>query len=205
VTERESGVHSSARSGATPRGRAYSRPRPTIGQTCVSGTDGVQRTWPRMKAHAGVAQLVEHQLPKLRVVGSNPIARFGRRADCRSLVGPPRGRAGTCEHGWTAAFPSACFALTPRSGASNPGSASSGLARRGLACRAGWGRRHVGSLRGGSGAVWQDSVDSARPVLTESKSRLQTLASQAGDRPGRSSLRSRYGRFSRRNDSRQAD
>ncbi len=26
--------------------------------------------------HAGVAQLVEHQLPKLRVVGSSPIARF---------------------------------------------------------------------------------------------------------------------------------
>ena len=27
-------------------------------------------------AAAGVAQLVEHQLPKLRVVGSSPIARF---------------------------------------------------------------------------------------------------------------------------------
>ena len=29
-------------------------------------------------ALAGVAQLVEHQLPKLRVVGSSPIARFRR-------------------------------------------------------------------------------------------------------------------------------
>ena len=28
------------------------------------------------KRFAGVAQLVEHQLPKLRVVGSSPIARF---------------------------------------------------------------------------------------------------------------------------------
>ena len=27
------------------------------------------------RLHAGVAQLVEHQLPKLRVVGSSPIAR----------------------------------------------------------------------------------------------------------------------------------
>jgi hypothetical protein len=27
------------------------------------------------RSHAGVAQLVEHQLPKLRVVGSSPIAR----------------------------------------------------------------------------------------------------------------------------------
>ncbi len=28
------------------------------------------------KNYAGVAQLVEHQLPKLRVAGSNPVARF---------------------------------------------------------------------------------------------------------------------------------
>ena len=27
-------------------------------------------------AHAGVAQLVEHQLPKLRVAGSNPVVRL---------------------------------------------------------------------------------------------------------------------------------
>jgi hypothetical protein len=26
---------------------------------------------------AGVAQLAEHQLPKLRVAGSNPVSRFG--------------------------------------------------------------------------------------------------------------------------------
>ncbi len=30
----------------------------------------------KLRSNAGVAQLVEHQLPKLRVVGSNPIARF---------------------------------------------------------------------------------------------------------------------------------
>ena len=30
-------------------------------------------------AAAGVAQLVEHQLPKLRVVGSSPIARFTKK------------------------------------------------------------------------------------------------------------------------------
>ena len=30
----------------------------------------------KIGALAGVAQLVEHQLPKLRVVGSNPIARL---------------------------------------------------------------------------------------------------------------------------------
>ena len=29
-----------------------------------------------VKAGAGVAQLVEHQLPKLRVAGSSPVARF---------------------------------------------------------------------------------------------------------------------------------
>ena len=30
----------------------------------------------RFQALAGVAQLVEHQLPKLRVAGSNPVARL---------------------------------------------------------------------------------------------------------------------------------
>jgi hypothetical protein len=33
-----------------------------------------------MVGYAGVAQLVEHQLPKLRVVGSSPIARSSREA-----------------------------------------------------------------------------------------------------------------------------
>ena len=36
--------------------------------------------------HAGVAQLVEHQLPKLRVVGSSPIARLEPRAEATSAV-----------------------------------------------------------------------------------------------------------------------
>lgn len=31
---------------------------------------------PLNKGHAGVAQLVEHQLPKLRVAGSNPVSRL---------------------------------------------------------------------------------------------------------------------------------
>jgi hypothetical protein len=36
--------------------------------------------------NAGIAQLVEHQLPKLRVAGSNPVPRFegpGKRAESR--------------------------------------------------------------------------------------------------------------------------
>ena len=37
----------------------------------------------RFPAHAGVAQLVEHQLPKLRVAGSIPVARSGRKAKRR--------------------------------------------------------------------------------------------------------------------------
>ena len=43
-----------------------------------------------MRALAGVAQLVEHQLPKLRVVGSSPIARFRIHAVLRRLRRPPR-------------------------------------------------------------------------------------------------------------------
>ena len=51
--------------------------------------------------HAGVAQLVEHQLPKLRVVGSSPIARFSsplggfrslRGSESRRRRGPGNGR-----------------------------------------------------------------------------------------------------------------
>ena len=38
-------------------------------------------------AQAGVAQLVEHQLPKLRVAGSNPVSRSGPHRD---RVGPFR-------------------------------------------------------------------------------------------------------------------
>lgn len=46
-------------------------------------------------AAAGVAQLVEHQLPKLRVVGSSPIARFDFVASCAAKrEKPPRGTQG---------------------------------------------------------------------------------------------------------------
>ena len=38
---------------------------------------------------AGVAQLVEHQLPKLRVAGSIPVARLGVRESAARLYGPP--------------------------------------------------------------------------------------------------------------------
>ena len=37
--------------------------------------------------HAGVAQLVEHQLPKLRVVGSSPIARLKEGSLRRAVIG----------------------------------------------------------------------------------------------------------------------
>ena len=37
---------------------------------------------------AGVAQLVEHQLPKLRVVGSSPIARFSVQAVSEDVAPP---------------------------------------------------------------------------------------------------------------------
>ena len=37
----------------------------------------------KLETPAGVAQLVEHQLPKLRVAGSNPVARFCRREQGR--------------------------------------------------------------------------------------------------------------------------
>ena len=39
--------------------------------------------------HAGVAQLVEHQLPKLRVVGSSPIARFDESLPARERSAEP--------------------------------------------------------------------------------------------------------------------
>jgi plastocyanin len=40
------------------------------------GEDVLRLAPGKLRSNAGVAQLVEHQLPKLRVVGSNPIARF---------------------------------------------------------------------------------------------------------------------------------
>jgi hypothetical protein len=43
----------------------------------------------RFRSIAGVAQLVEHQLPKLRVAGSNPVARFDeslRQQRCLGLL-----------------------------------------------------------------------------------------------------------------------
>ena len=35
----------------------------------------ISRGWWREKSNAGIAQLVEHKLPKLGVAGSNPVAR----------------------------------------------------------------------------------------------------------------------------------
>lgn len=49
----------------------------------------------RYRHHAGVAQLVEHQLPKLRVVGSSPIARFGAQFSVgNELLSNPNTRSG---------------------------------------------------------------------------------------------------------------
>src|SRR5256885_14331520 len=44
----------------------------------LSGSLGLRR-------RAGVAQLVEHQLPKLRVAGSNPVARSSKTSDYRAF------------------------------------------------------------------------------------------------------------------------
>src|SRR5262245_38679754 len=46
-----------------------------------------------MEAHADVAQLVEHQLPKLRVAGSNPVVRFEK---------APLRRVFVCRRSWMA-------------------------------------------------------------------------------------------------------
>jgi hypothetical protein len=43
----------------------------------------------RFSEHAGVAQLVEHQLPKLRVAGSSPVARFIREKTRQGLGALP--------------------------------------------------------------------------------------------------------------------
>ncbi len=45
--------------------------------------------------HADVAQLVEHQLPKLRVAGSNPVVRFLRLHRCFSSAAGGGGAART--------------------------------------------------------------------------------------------------------------
>jgi hypothetical protein len=51
-----------------------SNPTPTIRRT-GGQTDGRSKSY-GCAAHAGVAQLVEHQPSKLRVAGSSPVARF---------------------------------------------------------------------------------------------------------------------------------
>ena len=39
-----------------------------------------------MRSLAGVAQLVEHQLPKLRVAGSSPVSRSIETVYCKEIV-----------------------------------------------------------------------------------------------------------------------
>src|SRR5437763_4107363 len=66
--------------------------------TVLNARRSDQAARPRMMGcHADVAQLVEHHLAKVRVAGSNPVVRSGRRARCqrpaRFSWGPYQGRS----------------------------------------------------------------------------------------------------------------
>ncbi len=53
------------------------------GRVALRGCPALNRFWDT----AGVAQLVEHQLPKLRVAGSSPVARFSTALRQRRCLG----------------------------------------------------------------------------------------------------------------------